>query len=91
MKSKLSRYLNVKSKTVQEHKDSFLYKLGVRKAFPTMITNPEASKKILKHWQTRLHKNRKNFFKAKKKKKEKGTKQIKNLEENIFNLYEKIL
>lgn len=90
MKSKLSRYLNVKSKTVQEHKDSFLYKLGVRKAFPTMITNPEASKKILKHWQTWLHKNRKNLFKAKKKK-AKVTKQIKNPEENIFNLYENII
>lgn len=89
MKSKLSRYLDVKSKTVQEHRDSFLYKLGVRKAFPTMITNPEASKKILKHWQTWLHKNRKNLFKAKKK--AKVTKQIKNPEENIFNLYENII
>lgn len=56
----------------QERKESSLYKLGVRKAFPTMIRNPEASKKILKYWQIWLHnklkKNKKTFSKQKKSK-----------------------
>ena len=72
------------SREQQKKTDSFLYKLGVRKTLPTLIINPEAPKKLLKHWQTWLHKNK--LFQSKGGKRQKSTNQIK-IQKKILAIY----